>query len=148
MSIESTIKTLLAADATLLATATGGVHSFDSVGRMGINRTNVPSAFDSNGIIKPCVLVRLRNSNPDPALQDDTGQYVATRSIVETWLYQDSGYSTIETMHDRIYALLHAQRVTGLFRCEWAGTIRSQYDYELNASVERADWLCVGKRSV
>lgn len=148
MSIEATIKTLLAADATLLAIATGGVHSFDSVGRMGINRTNTPTAFDSSGIIKPCVLVRLRSSNPDYALHDDSGQYVAMRSMVETWLYQDSGYTIIETMHDRIYALLHAQRFGGLFRCEWAGTIRSQYDYELNASVERMDFLCIGKRSV
>lgn len=148
MSIETTIATLLAADATLLATATGGVHSFDSTGRLGINRTNTPTAFDSNGIIKPCVLVRLRSSNPDYALQDDSSQYVAMRSMVETWLYQDSGYSTIETMHDRIYALLHAQRFGGLFRCEWAGTIRGQYDYEINASVARADWLCIGKRSV
>lgn len=148
MSIETTLAAILAADATLLATATGGVHTFNSTGRLGINRTNVPNAFDGNGIIKPCVLVRLRSSNPDPAIQDDDGQYVAARSMVECWLYQDSGYTAIETMHDRIYALLHAKRFGGLFRCEWAGTIRSQYDYEINASVERADWLCIGKRSV
>lgn len=148
MNVETTIATILAADATLLATATGGVHTFNSTGRLGINRTGTPTAFDSNGLVKPCVLVRLRSSTPDPTIQDDDGQYVAARSMVECWIYQDSGYASIETMHDRIYALLHAKRVSGFFRIEWAGTIRGQYDYDLSAAVERADFQCLSKRSV
>lgn len=149
MTIETTITTLLAADATLLALATGGIHSFNGLGRQGINRTTLPGAFDSLGCIKPCVLVRLRTSNPMPGgLQDDQDQYTTERSLVETWLYQDSGYTTIDALHDRIYALLHAKPIAGLFRCEWGGTVRNQYDFEINASVERADWVCTGKRSV
>lgn len=148
MSALSSIKARLEADATLLATATGGVFSFDETGRLGINRTNTPAAFDSNGIIKPCVLLRLRSSTPDYVLQDDSGQYQSVREVIEVWLYEDSGYSAIETMRSRCYTLLQATQVTGVFAIRWTGDIRSSIDFDLNASVERSDYQVVTKRSV
>lgn len=148
MSALSSIKTRLEADATLLATATGGVWDFAETGRLGINRTNTPTAFDSSGIIKPCVLLRLRSATPDYVLQDDTSQYQSVREVIEVWFYEDSGYSAIETMRTRCYALLHATQVAGVFAIRWAGDIRSQIDFDLNASVERSDYSVVTYRSV
>lgn len=148
MSALSSIKTRLEADATLLATATGGIWDFTETGRLGINRTNTPSAFDAVGIIKPCVLLRLRSATPDGVLQDDSGQYQSVREVVEIWFYEDSGYSVIETMRTRCYVLLQATQVTGVFAIRWAGDIRSQIDFDLNASVERSDYSVVTYRSV
>ena len=149
MSTQSAIKARLEADATLVATATGGIYDFDETGRLGINRGNTPAAFDATtGVIKPTVLVRLRSRNPDFVLQDDTSQYQSVRDMVELWFYQDSGYTTIETMRDRCFALLHATQVTGAFAVRWAGDIRGQYDFELNASVERSDYQVNTRRSV
>lgn len=148
MSALSSIKTRLEADATLLATATGGIWSFDETGRLGINRTNTPVAFDSAGIIRPCLLLRLRSATPDYVLQDDTSQYQSVRESIELWFYEDSGYSAIETMRSRCYALLHATQVTGAFAIRWAGDIRSQIDFDLNASVERSDYTVITRRSV
>lgn len=142
------IKTRLEADATLLATATGGIYDLTETGRLGINRTNTPAAFDSAGIIKPCVLLRLRSATPDFVLQDDNGQYQSVREAIEVYFYEDSGYTTIETMRSRVYALLHATQVTGAFAIRWAGDIRSSIDFDLNASVERSDYSVVTKRSV
>lgn len=147
MSVESTIYTVLHSDATLLALATGGVWSFDQTGEKGINRTLTPSAFDSAGILKPCILVSQRNANPDPSIQDDTGQVMATRQVCELYFFQDGGYSSIETMKSRCYALLHAQRLTGMIRTEWAGDIRLGRDLDLNAFVERVDYLNIYIRS-
>ena len=147
MSVESTIYGVLSADATLLALATGGVWNFEQTGTKGINRTLTPAAFDATDILKPCILVSQRNANPDPSIQDDTGQVMAVRHICELYFFQDSGYSTIESMKNRCYALLHAQRLTGMIRTEWAGDMRLGRDLDLNAFVERVDYLNIYIRS-
>ena len=94
MSALSAAKTILEADATLLATATGGVWDFDETGRLGLSRTLTGGAFDSNGILKPCLLLKLRSSTPDSILADDATKYVSVREMLEVWFYQDTGYSS------------------------------------------------------
>ena len=147
MSAESAIKAVLEADATLLATATGGVWSFDETGHKGLSRTLTPAAFDSNGILKPCIMVSQRNANPGYNLQDDNGQMVDVRQVVELYMFQDDAYSAIETMKSRCYALLHAQRLTGYHRVEWAGDVRLGRDLDLDAYTERVDYLTIYVRS-
>lgn len=137
----ATVKTLLTADATLMATATGGVWTFDDTGRLGLNRTLTPGAFDATGIVKPTVLLKARGAQPDYSVADDAGQVVAVRQVVEVWFYQDSGFAAIETMRDRVYRLLHAKRVAGVFALRWDGDIRNQRDVEMDANVERSSYL-------
>lgn len=148
MSALAAIKAILEADATLLATATGGVWDWDEAGRQGLSRTTTPAAFDADGIIKPCVLLRARAEVPDYMLADDANQYVSVRQVIEAWLYQDAGYATIGTMKLRIYRLLHAQRLVGTFQVLWQGDAQPSRDLQLDASVERSDYLAVQKRSV
>ena len=148
MSILSAAKALLEADSTLLSTATGGVWDFDETGRMGINRTANAAAFDSTGIIKPCVLLKLRSSTPDYILADDSNQYVSVREMLEAWFYQDGGFSSIETMRNRVFALLHTKQL-GAWQCLWAGDIRFPVrDTDIDANVERSDFTVRAKRSV
>lgn len=143
MSVESTIYTVLHSDATLLALATGGVWSFDQTGEKGINRTLTPSAFDAYGVIKPCVLVSARAANPGFNIQDDSGQVVDVRQVVETYLFEPNGYSVIESMASRCYTLLHAKQFTGIIRCEWAGSVRLGRDEDIAANLTRHDWLTI-----
>lgn len=141
MSALSAWKTILEADATLLATATGGIWDFDETGRLGLSRTLTPTAFDSNGIIKPCILVKLRTSTPDYILADDSNKYVSVQEFLEAWFYESSGYTNIETMRDRVFALTHTVQLTGTFQCFWAGNIRPGIrDDDLDAFVERSDY--------
>ncbi len=149
MSVEATIKTVLEADATLLALATGGIYSFDETGRRGIARgvTAVADAFDSSGIVQPSILVSERQITPDLSLQDNSNQYMSARQVCEVYCYADEDYGTIEAMRDRVYVLIHAKQLSGMFRCEWAGTVRGPRDTEIDAWVEREDYLCIIKRS-
>ena len=148
MSILSTVKAILEADATLLATATGGVWDYDETGRMGLSRTATPAAFDSDLRIKPCVLLKTRERVPDGALVDDAVQLISYRQILEVWLYEDMGYAHMDTMADRIYALLHGKRLSGTFHAAWAGEYRSgQRDLDLDANLERSDYLIRATRS-
>jgi len=148
VSTLSAAKAVLEADATLLATATGGIWDYDETGRLGISRTTTPAAFDSNERIKPCVLLKLRNRRADGELRDDAGQYSSVSEILEVWCYEDTGYSNIETMRDRVYALLHAQQLTGTFQALWVQDITQQRDIEIDASVERSDYQVFSSRSV
>jgi hypothetical protein len=143
MSALSAAKTILEADATLLAAATGGVWDFDETGRLGLSRSNTATsaAYDASGVLKPAVVIRLRSSTPDGILRDDPDQYVSVREMLEVWFYQDSGYTAIETMRNRVYTLLHAVQLSGTFRCYWSGDVRSQRDDILDASVERSDFV-------
>lgn len=148
MSVLSAAKTILEADATLVAAATGGIWDYDETGRLGINRTTTPAAFDSNEILKPCVLLKLRSSTPDGILADDASQYTSVREMLEVWFYEEEGYTNIETMRNRVYALLHAQQLTGTFQVLWQGDVRGQRDVEMDASVERSDYLAITSKSV
>jgi hypothetical protein len=149
MSAESAIYDVLSADATLLALATGGVHVFDtSLGPEGLNRSNYPAAFASDGTIKPCIMITSRAANPGFNVPDDDGQVMDVRQVVECYLFEFSGYATIESMEGRCYALLHAKRLDGAYRVDWAGSGRLGRDLEIDANVTRVDWLCVWVRSV
>jgi hypothetical protein len=138
-------KTILEADATLLALATGGVYDYDETGRMGINRTNTTAAF-SSGIIQPCILLKLRTSVPFGDIADDAAQKVGARDMLEVWAYQDNGYSTIKSMLDRVYTLLQGKRVGGV-SCRWAMDLQPLRDVEMDANVGRADYAIVYIRS-
>ena len=61
--------------------------------------------------------------------------------MLEAWFYESSGYANIETMRDRVYALLHTIQLTGTFQVLWAGDFRPGFrDDDLDASVERSDY--------
>lgn len=128
-------KTLLEADATLLALATGGIWDWDETGRMGINRTNTPAAF-VNGIIQPCLLVKLASSVPFGEIADDAAKLVSVREMLEVWAYQDAGYATIKSMLDRVYTLLQGTQLGG-FSCRFAQKVQPAFrDTEMDACVE------------
>lgn len=147
MSSLSAAKTLLEADATLIALATGGVWDWDETGRMGINRSNtLTSAAFTNGIIKPCLLLKLRSSVPFGDIADDAAQVVSARDMLEVWAYQDAGYSTITSMLNRVYTLLQGKQVGG-FSCRWQFKAQPPRDIEMDANVERDDYAVVYLRS-
>jgi len=147
MTVLANIKAVLEADSTLLATATGGIYDFNETGRLGINRTTVPGAFDSNLIIKPCVLVKLRSETPDQVLMDDPLQYVSLIGIYEFWCYEDNSFSNIDTMLARIYTLMQGTQVAGTFQVHWMGDATPFRDDVLDANVNRSDYMATVKRS-
>jgi len=140
VSVVSAAKTILEDDATLGAAATGGIYDLGETGPNGISRTTTPDAFDANEIIKPCILVKTRGATPDGALVDEAEQYVSVRQVLEVWLYEARGYSNIDTMKDRVYALLHTVQLSDTFMVLWAGDLGQQRDTDLDASLDRSEF--------
>lgn len=148
MTTVTSAKTILEADATLLALATGGIYDYDETGRMGINRTNTAtSAAFVNGIIQPCILLKLRTSVPWGEINDDATQTVSMREVFEVQFYADNAYTVIESMRARVFALLHAKQLSGTFICRFAGNFYSPRDIEMDSFVLRSDYAVVLKRN-
>lgn len=144
MSILAAVKTLLEADATLLAAATGGIYDYGETGRDGISRTAAATsaAFDSYGVIKPCILLKSRSETPDGMLADDAERMVSLREVLEVWSYEDQGYTNINSIAARIYRLLHATQVSGSVMVYWQGDVRfGVRDPDLDANVMRSDYV-------
>lgn len=147
-STLSDAKTILEADATLLALATGGIYDWDETGRMGINRSNsATSAAFSNGIVQPCVLLKLASSVAFGEVADDAAKVTGARDVLEVWAYQDSGYATMTSMLDRVFTLLQGQQLGG-FVCRWTQKVRPPVrDIEIDANVEYDRYAVVWMRS-
>ena len=101
MTVADDIKTILTADATLMALLTGGVHT----GMQEISRQDTPSAFDANMEILPCALIKIGTEIP-------RGPYMrSTQTVIHIYFYQRTGNATIESAMDRTYDLLHDTRI-------------------------------------
>lgn len=147
MSRESEVATRLAADATLLATLTGGVHQYSAVGLNGITRETVPAAFSAGGFLLPVGLVKQRGLVPDGQLQDEIAQKISARQVVEVWFYADSGagWSAIDTAMARVFTLLYGYTLPATFPLQLAGVLdRTRDEGALKgACMSRQDWLVV-----
>lgn len=141
----------LTADATLMALLTGKVWNYPISGRKGMNRTQMPDAFDSvTGLIKPCCVVLELNESPTGEAIDATSGYMSTIVPIWTWIYDDGdhGYATIDAAYNRIYSLLNMQPLAGAFQVLWKGAIKDKREPDLSdASYYRADWRVHGFRT-
>ncbi len=93
----------LLADATLMGLLTGGLYLADQV--QSISRQNTPAAYDANQEILPCALLKEETITPWGPHPDGARRYVTV------WLYQRYGYATTKAARNRIYTLLHRQRL-------------------------------------
>lgn len=143
MSRETDFETRMEADATLMAILTGGVYAAGSIGLLGITRETTPSAFDSNGYLKPCALVRQRPLIPDLQVVDFTVQAASATQVVEIYVYEDSGYTNIDNALNRLYTLFYGYKFSDSFPVEWLGTLDRERDQGAlsGASMARMEFL-------
>lgn len=103
-----TIVSALTGDATLMALLTGGVYRAQEISRQA-----TPAAFDANLEVKPCGLVKQEAATRWGPLEDSGRVYVVV------WLYERSGYTSIEAARKRIYTLLHRKQLSGSAKLYW-----------------------------
>lgn len=125
-SFSAEIVTLLQADATLVATLSGGIYEYPTVGRKGLTRLLSPNAFDeTSGFVKPAALVLELDDEPDG---DIVGLSTSFKTPVAIFIY-DKGdtnvkYTNIETAHSRIYSLLHLAQIAGAAQVLYDKTVK------------------------
>lgn len=134
MSRENDFATRMSSDTPLMAILTGGVHKYSATADTGITRETTPTAFDANGWLKPCALVKQRNLITTTDVVDYVQPVQSNRQIIEVRLYQRSEYSSIDTAKARLRALFHGHQFSDSFevklieineRLKDAGTLNS-----------------------
>lgn len=141
MTREADFSTRMTADATLMAILTGGVFKTETIGVEGITRETTPAAF-SSGYLLPCALVRQRALVPDGIVEDDIEQDTSVRQVVEVWLYEDRGYTSIDAAASRIFVLFQGYQFSDAFPVKLINQIERQRDMGAlnNASLARLDF--------
>lgn len=131
-NLADTIKAVLSNDATFASYATGGVYAEPE-----ISRQDTAAAFDANGEIKPCCLVKLATIT-----QSGQNRY-ANRTFIDLFFYEykNNGTDSIDNMANRAYALLHDTRQTGTARVYFDLATPDIPESALSASVRRASYV-------
>ncbi len=135
--MKATVKAYLEADATLMATLTGGVHT-----SVEINRQEAPSAFDANGELLPCVLVRIENETSTGPYTDSSRQYLVL------YFYQRRGYDAVDSALARAYVLLNRHKFSAqsVWEVRHADDLRDARDEALDADMAYSRYAITRRR--
>lgn len=123
--MRAAILAALTGDATLMGLLTGGIHT-----ALEISRQYTPAAFDTNGEILPCALLRLETEGP-------TGPYrTSSRLFAAVLFYQRHGYDVIDQAVARTFAVLHERHTgAGMWQILHADDVLDQEDQALGCSL-------------
>ena len=127
MSLSDDIKTALLADAPLVALLTGGIHNDVEE----ISRQNTPSAFDANGELKPCALIKFNTELPLRS-----GYKRAVNDPFTIYFYQRAGYDVIEPAMNLAFDDLNEKKIgTGVWSIEFDIAVNQQRDTALDCAL-------------
>lgn len=101
--MNEAIASLLAADATLADLLPGGIYGNVTE----VSRQTTPGAFDTDGELRPCLLIKGSTLTPDSSRIP-----TAARWVVRLFFYQLFGTTAIAPARARTFALLNRQAVT------------------------------------
>ncbi len=124
--MKSEIAEYLENDLALMAVLTGGLHEGTQV-----SRQDTPEAFDANGEILPCALVK-------DGMDSQAGPHEdAARVMVELYFYERAGYENISQAMRRVYELLHRQNawILGVWEIRHTDSVRETRDDALGCSL-------------
>jgi len=137
MSLSDDVRAVLVADVTLMALLTGGVYNDVEE----ISRQNTPGAFDANGEVEPCALIKIGTETP-------RGPFIhSVQTPVLIYFYEYSDFTSIDIALVRVYGLLHDQKVGGAtWRVEYESSTLNQRDSGLDCALDTARFVAVRSR--
>lgn len=109
MTLQSSVKTLLAADSDLTTLFTGGILTFAELAEGGLTRKSSPDSFDANLRLLPTLIVKERQRNATSAIKDEDEQWSSFVQALEVWYYAagDGDFGDFEDAQRTVYGLLH-----------------------------------------
>lgn len=132
----ASVKATLVADATLGAITTI-IKDDEDVGRDGLQRRDLLASATATSI-SPSIFIKWRSRLPQDLLLFNQEQI-----FFELYFYQEKGYTTCESMRNRVLALLHQQQVQAssgfCMAIYWRGDVLRSFDETLGGvSMERS----------
>lgn len=135
---------VLIADGTLTGHLTGGIYRAETID--SISRQNTPNAFDANGEILPCALLKSESVTPWGPHYDGAREYVLL------YFYQRFGYAAIRPARQRVYELVHRTKIAPvgtdkLWRIDHANDILDSGDQALGAAMILSRYVATIERN-
>jgi hypothetical protein len=138
MSLSDEIKTVLEDNDALMTLLTGGI--FNDVEE--ISRQNTAGAFDANGEIKPCALIKL---GVESRLRSGIPNSVNTPLVI--YFYERQGYEVIEAAMSLVFLDLNEQKIgTQVWRIEFDIAVNQQRDTALDCALGSLRFVAKRKR--
>lgn len=133
--MRDTFAARLAGGTALMALLTGGVNTTP------INRQESPGAFDANGEIRPCAFVKVESETL-------RGPYSSSGHLyVVVYVYQRSGYATIDAALEQVFSLLNYWKPSGnVWEVSHAGDTRDVGDEALGCSMSYGRYVATRLR--
>jgi len=142
--MRAAIYDLLSNDSTLMGVLTGGLYDAADVEGGEISRQGTPDAFDDNGEVLPCALLRLTGLAPAGP------SWHSARLSFSLLFYQRSGYDSIDAARARAYALLHKERVSpgsgGCWEIDHSDDVMDVRDEALRCSLAISRYVAMVRR--
>jgi len=137
--IRDQVYAVLSADSALASILTGGVHVVGG-NVMEINRQETPAAFDEDGEILPCALVRQETTTAIDPHPD------GTRVFVRIFFYQRRGTAAIDAAMARCFTLLDRVHLDGVWEISQADDLHDFHDPSLNCTLAMSRYMAIAKR--
>jgi hypothetical protein len=112
MSYVQPVVDFLKLDATLTGLLTGSIYNFTDAGRNGLNRLQLPGAYDSTtGFVKPVAIIAEMDEMMDlEAVSPNTGRFsIQSQIYIRILDHGDHGYGVISQASARIKVLLNCK---------------------------------------
>lgn len=100
--MRDTVKTLLEGNAPIMALLTGGVYAAKEISR---SDEVTAAAFDANGELQPCVLVKL------PGEETQEPADILGAQALDLYFYERNSYTAIDAALPLVRAILHKQKI-------------------------------------
>lgn len=101
--MRQAIFTHLTNDVDFMASLPGGFYDATTVGE--ISRQSTPGAFDTNNVLRPCGILKMRGPTATDDLPHSANQGF---SLI---FYERPGAGQVEMARERAYTMLHDQRL-------------------------------------
>lgn len=121
----ATILNYLKADARITGLLPGGMYRAAG-GIQEISRQATPAAFDENGEVQPCLLIR---ALPEPT---DGPKGIGGRRMVEMYIYHPHDSDEIDAVADLIYLHLQRRPLPGMYEVRYVSDVPGQRDMALD----------------
>jgi hypothetical protein len=134
MSIKRATQAVLAhllADETFTAPLTGGVYAVGVDGVQEISRQSTPAAFDANGELLPCCLIKLETTVPIGPYKTSARQYLIL------YVYQRGDWDVIDDTIDQAITLLNDQTIpdAAIWSINWDDLVTDLAEDAINANM-------------
>lgn len=157
---EQQFKALLVADDEFRGLMEGGIYTDEELGVEGFRRGETdPSdrnysvtaaAFDENGNIRVCCLIREGGVMPYGPTQNPTKKISGTSQRVEILFYQHRNYNIINAARARSFLVLSGERLEdpGSYPLTWLADTPYFYDTGpvINSVTTKQDWMVFAMR--